>query len=406
MIQKLKGFGLYVLAFRRTLKNSAKFFPIFLLIYTGFNLSFRLQSELVGANQKLSEPGYLLKVLIMVLGGIETDELGLEENTVINYVIIFLFICIVCVILVNLFVGIAVGEINTVLDEADIQQISMRIVFVLKVQQSLKPFIKGAFTKKYLDLQFSDYAYDNEFKLIKTFEKILQFFKKTFHTVDPSVELIDPQQRLEQSMIELGRSTNSDLRSIKDSLLHQIEEVEHKLGNSQQRIEDCLIEMNCKSATNLEATKEESSNTMQLLESKIVDLHSQMANNFTSLSAAVRVSFTSIRQSFKQLIKDHDSLVAINLNRVESKLDELIRLVKNIKPSNITNVSGGVSAEFYDESFSQLAARLDNLLEKMKSLEVGQEILLKRELKSQASDQSLNYESSPDFESALPVFES
>ena len=66
----------------------------------------------VGANQKLSEPGYLLKVLIMVLGGIETDELGLEENTVINYVIIFLFICIVCVILVNLFVGIAVGEIR------------------------------------------------------------------------------------------------------------------------------------------------------------------------------------------------------------------------------------------------------------------------------------------------------
>ena len=291
------------------------------------------------------------------------------------------------------------------MDEADIQQISMRIVFVLKVQQSLKPFIKGPLTKKYLDLQFSDYTYDNEFKLIKTFESILNFFREKFSSVEPSVQLIDPQQRLEQGMIELGRNTNSDLRSIKDSLVHQIEEVEHKLANSQQRIEDCLIEMNCKSATNLEATKEESSNTIQLLESQINDLYKQMLNNFASLGVTVRISFVSIRQSFKNLIKTHDSLVTKHLNRIESKLDELIKLFKNNKSSNITQVSGGVSAEFYDEHFSQLAIRLDNLLEKMKNLEISQDILLKRELKSQASDPSLNYESSPDFESALPEFE-
>jgi len=44
-IQKLKMFGLYVVAFRRTLTNSAKFFPIFLIMFTGFILSFNIRTH-------------------------------------------------------------------------------------------------------------------------------------------------------------------------------------------------------------------------------------------------------------------------------------------------------------------------------------------------------------------------
>jgi hypothetical protein len=43
LIQKLRVFGSYVLAFRRTLINSAKFMPVFLIIYVGFLLSFRVR---------------------------------------------------------------------------------------------------------------------------------------------------------------------------------------------------------------------------------------------------------------------------------------------------------------------------------------------------------------------------
>ena len=43
LIQKLRVFGVYVLAFRRTLVNSAKFLPVFLIVYTGFLLSFRVR---------------------------------------------------------------------------------------------------------------------------------------------------------------------------------------------------------------------------------------------------------------------------------------------------------------------------------------------------------------------------
>ena len=43
LIQKLQVIGVYVLAFKRTLVNSAKFLPVFLIVYVGFLLSFRVR---------------------------------------------------------------------------------------------------------------------------------------------------------------------------------------------------------------------------------------------------------------------------------------------------------------------------------------------------------------------------
>ena len=76
----------------------------------------------------------------MVVGELESDKMGLYDHSVPNLLIYFMFIVLMSVILINLFVGIAVGEIKTVLEESDIQQISMRIVFVLKIQSALYPF--------------------------------------------------------------------------------------------------------------------------------------------------------------------------------------------------------------------------------------------------------------------------
>ena len=72
-----------------------------------------------------------------MLGNFNNNEMGLS-NSFLNYVLYVSFICIMCIIILNLLVGIAVGELTKTLYTADIQQISMRIVFVLKVVQFLK----------------------------------------------------------------------------------------------------------------------------------------------------------------------------------------------------------------------------------------------------------------------------
>lgn len=44
-IEKVSSIGIYVVAFKRTLANSAKFFPIFLILFTGFVFSFNLRTN-------------------------------------------------------------------------------------------------------------------------------------------------------------------------------------------------------------------------------------------------------------------------------------------------------------------------------------------------------------------------
>ena len=70
----------------------------------------------------------------MALGDFKTEEMGINES-VINYTLYIMFICVMSIIMLNLLVGIAVGELNQTLEQADVQQISMRIIFCLKASK-------------------------------------------------------------------------------------------------------------------------------------------------------------------------------------------------------------------------------------------------------------------------------
>ena len=109
-IQKLKMFGLYVVAFRRTIENSAKFFPVFVIIFIGFILSFKIRSNF-GVSYSNSTSYSIIRTLTMVVGELSTEKMGLQNDySLTNFFIYILFIGLMCIILINLFVGIAVGK--------------------------------------------------------------------------------------------------------------------------------------------------------------------------------------------------------------------------------------------------------------------------------------------------------
>jgi hypothetical protein len=69
LIQKLKIFGLFVLAFNKTVIKSATFLPVFLVIYAGFTISFRLRSQFgVSYFNTKSESLSLIRTFSMVNG--------------------------------------------------------------------------------------------------------------------------------------------------------------------------------------------------------------------------------------------------------------------------------------------------------------------------------------------------
>lgn len=255
----------------------------------------------------------------------------------------------------------------------------MRIIFVLKVQETLKNFIRGPITKRMLSLQFDHYSPDEDYKFIKAYNKAMDFLKGKFKSVEPTINLVDPQKRLEDNMIELSRSTNSDLKSIRENLTNQISEVEHKLSNSQQRIEDCLIEMTCRTATDFEITKEDSSNSIGIVEDKLEKLTNGMFQNFFALNTILKYYFTAIRQSFKNLISNLEAKAMAHFKKIEKKLDELNLLSKENHKANNEEFELVKKALIHvSDHVDVLNGKLDKIMDKMNILQTNYDMQIEK----------------------------
>ena len=225
-IEKMSMIGIYVVAFKRTLINSAKFFPIFAIFLAGFILSFNIRSNfgvvffksgITSSPNDTGIAGYsLLRTLTLATGEFETDKMGMDTDFFLNYFIYFLFVTLMFVIMLNLFVGIAVGEIKTVLDEASIQRISMRISFVLKIQSAVDPFSRRLNCLNNLfNMTFESYTYENDLRLVIWIDKVYQRVLNILYDTEQEIILADPQKRLEEQFSTMSDSTGEQIMSVK-----------------------------------------------------------------------------------------------------------------------------------------------------------------------------------------------
>lgn len=80
-LQKFKCIGIYVIALKRTLINSTKLTPIFLMLFTGFLLSFKLRSNF-GVTYSESESNSfsysLIRTVTMVIGELDSTKMGMQ----------------------------------------------------------------------------------------------------------------------------------------------------------------------------------------------------------------------------------------------------------------------------------------------------------------------------------------
>ena len=105
-LQKFKAIGVYVIAFKRTLLNSTKLFPVFFILFIGFVISFKVRSHFGVIYSKFDSLGYsLIRTITMVIGeldsskmGLDSSQLGLESfDALPNLIIYLLFIGIMCI---------------------------------------------------------------------------------------------------------------------------------------------------------------------------------------------------------------------------------------------------------------------------------------------------------------------
>ena len=152
----------------------------------------------------------------MVMGELETDKMGLNSEFYLNFMIYIMFLAIMCTIVLNLFVGIAVGEIKTVLDEAKTSSISMRISFVLKIQSAIDPISKrfNCF-KSIFNMTFKSFSSKRDHAIIMWVNGLYLKFMNAISSNEQDVILADPQKRLEEQFVSMSEFTSEQIKGLR-----------------------------------------------------------------------------------------------------------------------------------------------------------------------------------------------
>jgi hypothetical protein len=194
--------------------------------------------------------------------------------------------------------------------------------------------------------------------------------KSKFSSREPSISLVDPQQRLEEGIVELGRNSNSDLKAMRENLAQKLDEVEHRLANSQQRIENCLVEMNCKTTTNFETHKEDASNSIGLVEEKCIEIASCLVVSFLNLNEWLNKRFVALRNSFRDLIRESSQKLLYNQRNIEAKLDTLLLITKmNHELHSNEKTTGEKTIHGVAKSLDEVNCKLDKSMDKLISFQ-------------------------------------
>lgn len=160
-------FGSVSYAFRKIMLKSIRVVPIVISLCLGFSFAFNVRSRFI------TEPGEeydeyemhpfgkfvstnIINISLMFMGNIEIEEMGLGKNgstgsTFINYLLTDAFIFIMCLFLFNLFIGIAVGEVNDMVKKGETHLLKVRFD-MMHQNQSLFSFLGLNF--KFLHKQF------------------------------------------------------------------------------------------------------------------------------------------------------------------------------------------------------------------------------------------------------------
>ncbi len=336
-LQKFKSIGIYVIALKRTLLNSTKLFPIFLILFTGFLLSFKLRSSF-GVTYSESESSSFsysfIRTITMVVGELDTAKMGLYDNDSLpNFIIYILFIGLMCTILLNLFVGIAVDDIKTILDEADVQLICMKIIFVLKVQTAVQPICdRCCCLNPIFNMYYKKYTFENDNEFYKLTDRLYKKLFGIFSSKEPKINLLDPNKRLENTFTDVSREMNDKISNFKNIFENQMGMTESKLLNAQVRLQDSLNEFSITTTSQLNVFREE-----------VKVVNNKIKNDLDSLQKVVKETNEDIaytKKYFNTRLSESEQKFLMQIMKLEGILIEMARKAlfqfESVKESCIT----------------------------------------------------------------------
>ncbi|CAJ0959300.1 unnamed protein product, partial [Mesorhabditis belari] len=248
LIRKLPRFGIFVLMFFDVFKTFSKFAIIFILFILAFSVTFFLMMQ--NRPEFSSIPLSVIKTTVMTIGEMEYNGIfhGALDNheeglftKEIAFPVFFIFCIVMTILLMNLLVGLAVDDIKSVQEKAEIKRLSMQVDLVLQVERSMS-FLRRRITRSHYAL------YPNKMSLWKKFRRLFgsdQLGSLSEIISQHSAEEESSEMRREfamqrealnhlQSNIDYLYERQVKFEGILEMILQKLDNIENK-ANEQQR---------------------------------------------------------------------------------------------------------------------------------------------------------------------------
>lgn len=111
MFGRLPILGSNVLMFARIAKSAIKFIAAFIGLLVGFSVSFMVLFSEIDDFKTFGRS--FVKTLMMMIGEVDYSNLVNENTAIISYLILMVFLFLVCILMANLLIGLAVDDITS-----------------------------------------------------------------------------------------------------------------------------------------------------------------------------------------------------------------------------------------------------------------------------------------------------
>lgn len=149
LIRQQPVFGIFVVMFTQVLTTFAKFALILGLFIAAFAICFHLL--LSDKDQFASVSTSLLKTSVMVVGELDFNTIFHEGASVaqpLAYPLFIVFVVFMSILVMNLLVGLAVDDINSVREQANLKRLAMTVNLILEMEALLPvQFLRHAIRK-------------------------------------------------------------------------------------------------------------------------------------------------------------------------------------------------------------------------------------------------------------------
>ena len=132
---RLPILGSHVLMFTTIAKSAIKFIAAFIGLLIGFSVSFLV---LFNDKDEFSTFGTsFVKTLMMMIGEVDYSDLVDQNTAIISYLILVVFLFLVCILMANLLIGLAVDDINSLQRIGNIERCSKQVVHIITFEKAI-----------------------------------------------------------------------------------------------------------------------------------------------------------------------------------------------------------------------------------------------------------------------------